>query len=285
VKVTEPDWLRARLEAVRRETGIPSIAASVIVQGSRVAAGAVGVRRVGDPQPAMATDPYHLGSVAKTMTGTLIGRLVDRGILRWDMTMEQLFPKLPMNRAYENLTLLHMLSHTAGLPYQPLTSETLTDSRSTTLPEKRVEYVKAALMDAPEAPPGTRVIYSGGGVIAASAAERKAGIDYEKLMEQELFRPLGMTSARFGAARGKDGVIPSAHNAQGDGYAQREPGSEAEAAQSRSPVGRNIFCNVIDTARYLGTYPDCEKGRPTYLSADTLNRLKQPYSNDSYAPG
>src|SRR5205085_1944539 len=104
-----------------------------------------------------------------------------------------------MKPAYRKVTVSQLLSHTSAMPYQPATPETVTDARATTLAGKRYEYVKAAVQDEPEAPPGTKTIYSGGPVIVASYLERLMHQTWEELMKQTVWGPLEMKAAGVGS--------------------------------------------------------------------------------------
>src|SRR5438093_1398063 len=78
----------------------------------------------------------------------------------------------------------------------------------------------------PEAPPGTKFIYSNAGYsIAGYMAEKVTGKSWEDLMREKIFRPLGMTTAGFGApgTRAKNDQ-PRGHQANGTPV---EPGSTA----------------------------------------------------------
>src|SRR5262245_25961425 len=66
------------LEAARAKYDLPAMAAAVVV-GERIATGAVGVRKYGDPTPVTRDDQFHLGSCTKSMTATLCGMLVEEG--------------------------------------------------------------------------------------------------------------------------------------------------------------------------------------------------------------
>src|SRR5262249_34459181 len=151
-RVPDLGWLRKDLEQVRSKYKLPALAASVVIDDRVVAASAVGVRVAGGTLAVRQNDHFHLGSIAKPMTATLIGVLVDEKKLRWDSTLARMFPELlkSMNAAYRPVTITQLLSHTSGMPYQPSTPESVTDGRARTLPGKRLEYTKAAVLDAPE---------------------------------------------------------------------------------------------------------------------------------------
>jgi CubicO group peptidase (beta-lactamase class C family) len=69
-------WVQGELEKVIKQYKIPALAAAVGV-GKHIASGAVGVRKYGSPEETNVNDSFHLGSITKTMTATLIGVLVD----------------------------------------------------------------------------------------------------------------------------------------------------------------------------------------------------------------
>ena len=119
--VNDPRWLRERLEKVRRRYDLPDLGAAIVVNDKVVAASAVGVRKYGTNTPVTQDDPFHLGSITKVMTATLIGMMVEDGVLRWNMKMENMFPELArsMQPAYRTVTVLQLLSHTGGFPFSP----------------------------------------------------------------------------------------------------------------------------------------------------------------------
>ena len=200
IAIADPEWLKALLERERKAHRMPAIAAAVVVDGKVLAASAVGVRKFGSPVPVSRNDAFHLGSLAKPLSATMFGVLVDQGVIRWNSTMAEMFPELAdaMQPAYRPVTVAQLLSHTGGFPDQPETSEKVIDARARSTVDRRYEYVKAAVEDLPAAQPGTKVVYSGGGIIVASAVERRTKQKYETLMQRLLFKPLGMTHAGFG---------------------------------------------------------------------------------------
>ena len=248
--IPDPIWLREHLEKIREQHHLPSLAAALVVGDKIVAASAVGVRRWGSPEKVTRDDAYHLGSVAKPITATMIARLVEQKKIRWATTVGEMFPELikTMNPAYRRVTVVQLLSHSSGMPYQPRTPESLTDGRGRTVHDKRYEYVKAALIDPPEAAPGTKVIYGGGPVIVACALERITKKNYEDLMRELVFQPLGMTTAGFGAQAtpGKFDVIdgPWDHELKGGTPVPIEP-SWAWELEARAPSGATCIARSL----------------------------------------
>src|SRR5262249_25507175 len=81
-----------------------------IIRGDRLAAiGAAGVRKLGSEDPIRVTDLVHLGSCTKAMTATLLGTLVDEGLLAWSSTVRSVFPELAsrIHPDFQAVTLSH----------------------------------------------------------------------------------------------------------------------------------------------------------------------------------
>ena len=108
----------SRLKPIRQKFGVPAMAAALVTSEGIQFVGAVGVRKRGTEVPVALNDLWHLGSDGKAMTSTLIARLVERGQLKWDSTLAEIFPELApqMNPDFQKVTLLQLLSHHAGLP-------------------------------------------------------------------------------------------------------------------------------------------------------------------------
>ena len=71
------------LKPIRLAHNVPALAA-ILVHGERIAGiGAVGYRKSGEAVAVGRDDRWHLGSIGKSMTATMIARLVERGMLNW----------------------------------------------------------------------------------------------------------------------------------------------------------------------------------------------------------
>jgi CubicO group peptidase (beta-lactamase class C family) len=277
-RIADPPWLRAELEATRREHRIPAIAVAVVIDGKIVAASAVGHRKVGAPERVERTDAFQVYSVAKSMTATLLAKLVDQEKLRWDLTVAEMFPGLvgEMRPVYQKVTVAQLLSHTDGRPYEPTTPESVTDARAGNPMGRRFEYVRAALRDKPVAPPGTKFIYGGGPILVVNSIERREHRPYEAMMHQQIFGPLGMTTAGFGCTATPGQVDgPWEHDVH-NGRVEPVAPTLAMKHQARSPVGRNVRCSVIDLARFAAIHLRGARGRGRFLRAETYQKLYEP---------
>lgn len=70
---------------------------------------------------------FAVGSLSKGFLAAATSVLVQEGTLHWDDTLEQLLPAdVPLSRDAKHITLQQLVTHTSGLPRQPMTPRTLT---------------------------------------------------------------------------------------------------------------------------------------------------------------
>jgi CubicO group peptidase (beta-lactamase class C family) len=286
-RVKDPEWLRFRLEKVRRRFDLPDLGAAIVVGSKVVAASAVGVRKYGTHVSVTQDDPFHLGSITKVMTATLVGMMIDDGVLFWDTNMRQMFPELvkSMPTAYRDVTVLQLLSHTGGFPYGPsMPIEAITASGRTAA-QRRYAYVKAAIADLPAAEPGTKTIYSGGGVVVMAYIERKTKKTYEQLMRERLFGPLGMKTAGIADHMASEGGVdaPWGHR-QTDGKTIPCEPDHHSPVNGRQPVG-GVYCSMADMGRFLAFQLQGAHGHGRLLKPDTFRRLQTAVPGSGFAPG
>ena len=250
-------------------TRTPAMAAMVL-RGGRIADQAVrGVRRNDSPVPAALNDVWHIGSDGKAMTAALIARLADEGKLNWNSRLADMLPDLATNMRpeYQPVTLLQLLSHTAGLPHDVSDMRFFSlfyrDKRP--LAQQRLAYVGRALTEAPVAQPGTTFSYSNTGyILAAVIAERITGTSYEDLMRREVFSPLGMTSADFGPT--PDG--------QPQGHHDGKPATASDANPMMFAPAGNIHLTMDDWAKFCLDQMAGAKGKGRLLTPASYRMMQ-----------
>jgi CubicO group peptidase (beta-lactamase class C family) len=274
------------LAPIRDGHQLPGLIAA-IVRGDRLTAiGAAGVRKLGSEDPIRVTDLVHLGSCTKAMTATLIGTLVDEGLLAWSSTIRSVFPEVAsrLHPDFQAATLSHLLTHRAGLPHDAgwwrLPGRTNTDKR------------RAALLElmgrAPLSKPGTTYAYSNAGyVFAGLMAEQITGRPWEDLIRDRVFEPLGMSSAGFGPPgmsdhRGDRGGIdqPWGHR---DSGGRVDPVRE-DNAPCMGPAG-TVHCSVPDWGKFAALHLKAAQGKPRILKPATFRALHTPPPGQEYAGG
>jgi CubicO group peptidase (beta-lactamase class C family) len=247
--VRAEDELATVLQSAMAGTDTPALAVLTLRDGAVDQQAVRGVRRNDRPDAATLDDAWLIGSTGKVMTVAAIARLVERGALAWDTPLSQLLPELAesMHSDYRDATLVHLLSHRAGLPENlqdgALLDRFYVDQRP--LPEQRRAYVAAALAEAPVQPPGSGFAYSNSGfLIAAVIAERATGENFETLLQRGVFDPLGMASAGFGAAGDS---APQGHR---DGHPVGAPTRSADGVPAMFTPAGNLHMTLGDWAKF-----------------------------------
>lgn len=284
---TGPDDLAATLEPVRARAGLPALAAAVWRGKALVALGASGVRKRGDRTRVTAADRWHLGSDTKAMTATLIGIHIDRGQIRFEDTVGELFAGDKIDPGYRDVTLEQLLRHRGGAPGDLPVDIRAAMRLDGSAPGARAKAVLAVLARPPAQAPGTYVYANAGYMIAGVALERRAGATWEELMRKDLFDPLGMASCGFGPPGTAAAVDqPWGHQSGGGGApAPVAPGPQADNPPSLGPAG-TVHCSLADWGRFLAVHLAGARRETTPLvSAATLTRLQTPPDGGDYAAG
>lgn len=283
----ENDALRELLATIRTRHKLPALGGAIVDRDGLRAVAAVGVRRHGSDEAVTPGDLFHIGSCTKAMTATVIARLVEAGTLNWDTTLAEVVPDLSdaTDPAYRKATLEMLLTHRAGAPAE-LTADGLWErlwQRRGTPTEQRLDLLRSVVAKPPLSEPGRRYLYSNAGyAIAGAIAERKTGQAWEDLMRRELFEPLGMKSAGFGAPGGGD--VPWGHVLREGKLTPIEPGPMADNPPAIAPAG-TVHCTLSDWGRFVSFHLRGSKEDTPLLKRDTFRRLQSPSRGADYAMG
>lgn len=134
---------------------------------------------------------FNVGSINKTFTQAAIQQLVARGKLSLTDTVGKLLPNYPqeMTRA---ATVDQLLHHSAGV------ADFFGEQFSATAKDRfrsNADYYKLVSGLKPLFAPGTRRQYCNGCYIVLGAIiERVSGIPYEQYVQENIFKPAGMTA-------------------------------------------------------------------------------------------
>ncbi|WP_395748684.1 serine hydrolase domain-containing protein [Prosthecobacter sp.] len=281
-----PKDVSSLLGPIIQKNDLPGMAAVVVRKGEIVALGIAGVRTRGRGDKLAANDLFHLGSDTKAMTAFLCGILVDEGKLKWTQTLGETFPELKksMRPEYQAVTLEQLLTHRGGAPGALEKDELwgrLRQHQGSATSARRL-LLKEVTSKPPEAAPGGKYIYSNAGyAMAGHMAEKVTGKSWEDLMREKIFRPLGMTSAGFGApGSAAKNDQPRGHKADGSPV---EPGPEADNPAAIGPAG-TVHCSIEDWAKFAAAQLPSAKIK--LVKPATLEKLHTPAAGEpKYAMG
>jgi CubicO group peptidase (beta-lactamase class C family) len=284
-------FLEQTLAAARDKNHLPAVAALIQIDGKIAAEAALGVRALGHPELVTPGDRWHLGSDTKAFTSTMIARLVEQHVMSFDDTLAASFSAFAkdMDPAYRNITVTQLLSHTAGLP-------SLTDDKD--MPPflaviQSVHGVKAQraavarkYLTMPPASKAGEFVYSNlGFTIAGAIAEARTGKTWEDLIREQVFAPLGIKNAAFGAP-GTPGKFdqPRGHRETGGILTPLDPADpESDNPPALGPAG-TINAALKDWMLFAQDQLDGTHGHGQLLKAETYRKLHRPVTGN-YALG
>ena len=282
-----PENLDSFLEPIRALNHFPALAAAVVRGNQTVAIGAIGMRKSGGTETVTLDDKFHIGSCTKSMTATLAAVMVEQGKIKWSTTIADVFPELKnvMHEDYRSVTLEQLLSHRGGVPAD-LNADGLWKRlwmRQGIPRQQRMNLLQGVVMKAPAAKPGTKYIYANGGVaIAGAMLEQTLNKDWETLITEMLFKPLGMNSVGFGApgTAGKEDQ-PWGHVKKGETITPRPPGPMTDNPPAIAPAG-TVHCSVGDLAKYVAFHAHHQS---PLLKSESFSKLHSPEPGQEYGFG
>ncbi|MEM9372518.1 MAG: serine hydrolase domain-containing protein [Planctomycetota bacterium] len=278
-------------DGLREELGVPGLSLAATTANALIAVGYSGLRETGQDDLVQPGDPFHMGSLTKSMTATLFGTYVDEGRLDWDSTIEDLDPDLAnqIPEPSRSITLRQLLSHRSGIRDDPDTNRLVTGlwSLEGTMIERRREASISALNAEWNKAPGDGYVYSNlGYVVAASLLERMEGHTWEDLVAERVFAPLGLGTVGHGppGLGGEPGSTPNGHTLGSDGWESLPRVAGADNAPALGPAGR-VHMSIEDLATFARFQLRGLLGADGLLESDTVRAMHDDSDSPGYALG
>lgn len=271
--------------SLRKEKKLVALAAMVMTDGKIVASAVDGERKTGSGVAATMGDQWHLGSITKSITATMVARLVESGKLQWTDTVGASFPDASIHEDWKPVTLRQLLTHTSGAPANfPVGVRRKQPAIGAESTVARREAVLGVMAEKPEHVPGTEYAYSNVGyTIAGAMAEHVTGETWDALVRREVFEPLALASAGFGPPKSVDKKLeqPQGHTTT-FGW-KVAAGEDADNTFIIGPAGI-VHTTLEDLCAYATEHLRGELGEGKLLSAETYKLLHTPVLDD-YAFG
>lgn len=189
VAQSPPDRVDEYIRAEMARQRIPGLALAIVRNGEVVKALGYGLANIEHNVPVTPATIFQSGSVGKQFTATLVMMLAQERRLHLDDPIGAFFQDPPPT--WNGITVRHLLTHTAGISnklYDQI------DMRHDYTEEQLYERIAALPLDFP---PGDKWNYSNPGyVLLGMIIRRVSGKFYGDLLQERIFAPLGMTSAR-----------------------------------------------------------------------------------------
>ena len=216
---------------------------------------------------------FELSSNSKTFAGSLLALLASRNEVSLDDPVNLYLPdgiKMASFNGVE-VTLKHLATHRAGLPYAP--EDYVTDKNS---PSPYADYRIADLWKSvnafkPTREAGTHYQYSafGFGVLSQALAHHMKK-PYFELLEQEILKPLGMTSTYQSVPKNQHHRLAPGHLANGER-------TDLLMDQGALMAAGFMITNLSDLLKYMKAHMDeSEASLSTGLRLSQQAHTEQP---------
>jgi len=196
---------------------------------------------------------FRIASMSKTFAGTSAAMIVDRDLISWNAKLIDIFPSLNLgNRASSrNITFRHIVSQSTGL---------MPHSYSNMLDDGVVyEKIKQKFHEIPTVcAPGKcygyqNVVFS----LIGDIVEESTGGTYEKFLEEEIFKPLGMTTASVGLeAFDNDSNVTAPHRFVRGSWRSTTTNPAYYSVAPASGINASILDMAIWVRANLGAFPE-----------------------------
>ncbi|OGX83465.1 hypothetical protein BEN47_04050 [Hymenobacter lapidarius] len=164
---------------------------------------------------------FRIGSLTKQFTAALVLQLVEKGLLRLDGNVSDYLPNYPQP-AGRQITLHHLLSHTAGLPdYTALPQFATEVMRTPQTPTQLVALFSALPL---EYTPGAQFRYSNSGyVLLGAIIENVTGKPYAQVFQEQIARPLKLKNTAYDTLEPADKRRAAGYSATASGLVNTPP--------------------------------------------------------------
>jgi CubicO group peptidase (beta-lactamase class C family) len=174
------------IKTMMKKTKIPGLALAVVKNGQVIKAQGYGLANLELNVPVTPDSVFELASVTKMFTATAIMMLVEEGKVALDDNINKYLINAPYS--WRDITVRHLLTHTASLSWNPEKVLPPLERDSTTawvfeqLSEFRLDFA-----------PGERWQYFDQGYrLLGMIIEKQSGKRYREFVRERIFQPLGM---------------------------------------------------------------------------------------------
>ena len=248
-----PAGFDARVESLRKETGVPGMAIAIVENDKVMLAKGFGVKKLGSSDPVDADTIFMTGSTGKAFTVAALGVLVDEGKIGWD---DKVIDRLPGFQMYDpwvtrEMTIRDLLVHRSGLGlgagdllFVPRTNLSRAES------VRRLRYIKPATSFR-SGYAYDNILY----MVAGQLIEDVTGETWEKFTREHVLKPAGMlhsTTDDEGHFSSLDRAQPHARMNGGlRGVGDQSVLNERDNLGSNASPAGGLAVSANDMARWL----------------------------------
>jgi CubicO group peptidase (beta-lactamase class C family) len=194
------------------KTGETGCAALVAVKGEIIYKKAFGMADLELNVPMQPDMIFRVGSITKQFTAIAILQLMEQGKLSLQDDITRFIPDYP-TQAYK-ITIEHLLTHTSGIKSYTSVPDFQKYIKEDLNPSEAIDRFKNLPM---EFAPGTKWNYNNSGFfLLGYIIEKASGKTYAEYIEENLFKPAGMTSSLYGNDKNIIRNRASGYQSEGD---------------------------------------------------------------------
>jgi CubicO group peptidase (beta-lactamase class C family) len=288
---TDPGELEAFLDGLISkqldEYHIPGATVAVVKDGELFFAKGYGYANLEKRIPVVADQTlFRIGSTSKLFIWTAVMQLAEQGKLDLNADVNTYLKDFKIPDTYpQPITMLHLMSHTAGFEERTLGMVAPNAEAMMPLGEFLARFPPARVR-----PPGQFTAYSNyGTTLAAYIVEQVSGMPFEQYVEGNIFRPLGMAHSTFRQPVPAELQSALAVASSYDGAYHPAP----FLYMNTFPVG-GMFSTATDMARFMiahlqdGRYCEtsCKNAQGRILQDATARQMHQRlFANDPRLSG
>jgi len=223
---------------------------------------------------------FEIGSVGKIFTALLLSEMVQRGEVALTDPVTKYLPtgtRLPEHNGHK-ISLGDLATHTSGLPFMPDAYPTVGDSHNYS-PQDLYDYLARYEL---KRDPGAEWEYSNIDYwLLGEALARRAGLPFDELLQERIFRPLNMSSTvvklpdqpRLKVAQGHDASLQPA-----------PPFYALSVYRTLGAAAGGVYSSPSDLLNFLSVALGF-KPSPLGPSIDAMLETRRPMDGDQQALG
>ena len=194
----EIDELLKKIDTVLQREHIPGLMISIVRKDSILFSGGLGYADIEQKIKVNDKTQFHLASITKFFVAMGIQKLIAEGKLNLHDRLNSIAPEVAFTNKWEStdpVRLVHLLEHTTG--FEDIHLNKMVNNPGKSL--KGIDGVREVASSLTSRwKPGKMMSYSNPGYnVLGYIIEKESGLPWDKYLEQNIFRPLGMNNSLF----------------------------------------------------------------------------------------
>ena len=259
------------LEQIR----IPGLAYGLVADGDTVIANGIGIQNISDKKAVTSDTVFRIASMTKSFTAMSVIKLRDEGKVNLDVPVAQIVPELKSlrypTRDSALITVRHLLTMSAGFPQDdPWADRQLASSEA-----DLSAWLRKGLSFSN--PPGIAYEYSNYGfAILGRIVTNISGVPYQRYVQEQILKPLGMTSTTFDLQAVAPERLAMGYRLEDNQWVTEPPLPDGAFAS----IG-GMFTTMTDFAKYmnylLSAFPPRDEAESGPVRRSSLREMQQAW--------